>query len=423
MRPRTPARRPSPRTSLVVAMAWAALGAVAPLDPGAWFAPGARPAAAQRPSQPPRFFGEAMRCDVGLELRAPWSAVIGTRFAVSVTARVSCADALGGAAAVVFVGGRTAQNGPRLAAALGEIRRLLDTTGSPTAVLDAAGPDEAVRWVDAPADRLAAFDAVVQRPPDAGVTGARWEAVVAAASAAMSDLPPSRRPLFIVVDGQRPIGEDRLVETRLAPAARAVRDAAGRTAAIDLSFDGWLADAARDIRDAGFVGLDATIDPTAAIVADGVRQLGDRLHGVFDTAVVEVQWDASRLALVAGSTSPPPSFVGDDLVEWLSAPGVGPVTLRGRADVAASATGPTFLVAAAAVDRAGLFDDSDALERSLCVHAAGGGAADCVPTPEPVATEPTPPSRTPPPPQPTPAATAAPIATAPERLWLPAAVR
>lgn len=424
-----------------------ALGLAAPTEPGAPAigrlrsaaaqpAPGATPSTVP-PLIPTRLFGDEPFCSTLVRVDAPQAAVVGTRFVVSATAHVACANAFDGAAAVLLAGGTTAGSRHKFAAAVGAWAEAFDATDAVLAVVDVAAPEEPVRWAETPSDRRAALDAVRNRPADTAVDGAAWSAVFRTASAALAALPPTRRPLLAVIDGRRPTGSHRAGLTDLEAAAVAVHDAAGVTAVVDVSFDGWLADGARRMTVGGIVGLDGTVDPTPAMVEDGTRQLIARLRGVIDPALLQAFMDPAFVTVVPGSIAPPTDLNVLGLPEWAARSERGRVSLRGQVGIDAVRVGRIDLEFSALAIRDGVPVGIALDVRPLCIHAPGGSTADCLPTPRPTESRTPLPTATPPPtatatatgePVPPTTATASATATPPPlrpvgRIWLPLGLR
>jgi len=419
-----------------------------PGTPGQWRArsAAAQPAPASTPPlSPARLFGDPRPCEAGIRVDAvPEAVVVGARITVAATAHVACPNAFDGASVVVLAGGTTGSSHPKFRAAVGAWTDALDATGAALAVVDAAAPSGQVRWAATAADRRAALDGLRARPDNAAVTGTAWAAALRSAAAALAALPPTRRPLLVVVDGRRPAGDSAASLGDLEAVAFAVRDAAGVTAVVDVSFDGWLADGVRRMDGAGIVGLDATVDRTAAIVEDGTRQLVDGLRGVVEPALFQLAFSEHHLALVSGSVWPP-AVRDDPGPQWVLASDNGRVSLSGRAALDAEHVGVAALEFALDALRDGVPIASVADVRFVCVHPPGGSAADCQPPAQPTASRTPLPTATPPPaatatgatqslatatasptatrePAPPPAATPSPPRPA-GRIWLPLGLR
>lgn len=425
-------RRPAAtvRAIAVVLVAGAvAAAAMTPSDGSRWAPPRVAaqpepiptPGPSTVPDLPDRLFGDPMDCDANVRIDPlPPGLAIGTRVTVAVTARVACADVFDGAAAVVLAGGATAASWPGVAAGIETLAEAIDGADVLVAVVDAAAPPAApVRWAATPAERRAALAALTARPADAVVDGGPWVAALRTAGAALAALPPTRRPLLVVFDGRRPRSGSVFGQAELETVARALRDATGHTAIVDVSHDGWLAASARLVDDAGIVGLDASFDPSPATVAAATRLLAHRLRGDVDPVLLTLNWNAERLSVDLGTVAPAPDVAGEGFVQWLADGRPAPRSLRGRADLTARGIGRGALFAVVDAHRDGIEAGSGSDTIDLCVHPPGRGAAFCAPTPRPAPRPTATPHRTRSP-EPTPTATVRPAAA---RVWLPVARR
>ncbi|MEO8082906.1 MAG: hypothetical protein ABI780_03730 [Ardenticatenales bacterium] len=384
-------------------------------------------------------FGDPVTCESRLRLEPlPTAVAVGERITVTATVDMSCPDSLADAAVLVFAGSTEPGAQPGIEAGIDRLAGALDRIpDTPLAVVDAAAADAPLVWVDTPMGRKAALDAVAARPVGLYLDGEAWAARLKAASAALAALPPTRRPMLVIVDGRRPRLFVPLARSQVEASANAVRDAAGVVVLLDMSLDGWLAAVGRTLPPAGVIGFDPHAARDAGIVRLGVQGIVDRLGGVIDVALLEIDWTTDELRVVDGSAAPPPVFDGHGMVQWRSGRADRELSMKGRVVLTGRAVGRGTVAVSFEADRAG---EAIAAARStgvVCVQARGaGGAATCTPehtstviqsatsTPPPRATS-SPGVRATPtrPPRPTASPRVGPTNLRRWRLWLPAAWR
>jgi len=181
-------------------------------------------------------------CD-GVLSPAPSAArlTVGDAFTLTTRARIRCPRLLEERAVVIVVGARPRGTEGPAGASLGRIVEALAATGtSRVAVIDVVVPDAPVAWSTTP-DALAAAAAQLRAIAASAIPSAsQWLAALDAADGALQSLPPTLRPMLIVVDGASQAENPAAVIARLVTVIGRNHDATGHSVLIGLSPEGWL---------------------------------------------------------------------------------------------------------------------------------------------------------------------------------------
>ncbi|MEO8084571.1 MAG: hypothetical protein ABI780_12175, partial [Ardenticatenales bacterium] len=322
---------------------------------------------------------------------------------------LSCPDSLRGRAAVVVLGAMDQKLAASVRSALALlVTGLADTEHTSIAFVSAGALAVPPRFQDVAADRPAIDALVAGLGVRTETTSDRYADQLDAVADAFQRLPPSQRPLFVLVDGAAPSGDIDAAALRLRALVGGLRDLVGLGILIDGSPDAWL----RGIGQGGAAPEDTLIyvhEAQSDALPDAIASVVDALGAPIDLwqvrPVVSSRFgieQATLTLLPGGQASPRLPWSGIAHARELRAR----ATLRLRAQQPSAESQLTVAMTGRRrrVDvRGGVV-----AAPNVCVHAVGD-LADCAPTPTPVvSTFPQPPARgTPTAPQPPRAPTSA----------------
>lgn len=205
--------------------------------------PRAQATATPHGTSPAPIVGALPLCQ-GVLSSAPSAArlTVGDAFTVTTRARIRCPRLLEARGAVLVVGSVPRGIESTAGASLGRIVEALAATGtSRVAVIDVAAPDAPVTWAATP-DALAAAAARLRALTASGEpASSQWLTALDAADGALLTLPPTLRPLLVVLDGSDRVENPAAAIATLVAVVGRNHDATGHSVLIALSPDCWLA--------------------------------------------------------------------------------------------------------------------------------------------------------------------------------------
>lgn len=343
------------------------------------------------------------------------SVAVGEVMTGTIKLGLSCPDSLRGRAAVIVLGAMDQELVRAMRSALALlVKGLADTERTSIAIVNAGALAVPPRFLDVAADRPAIDALVAGLGARTATTSDRYAAQLDAIADAFRRLPPTQRPLFVLVEGEAPSGDVDAAALRLRALVGGLRDLLGLGILIDGSPNAWL----RGIGQGGAAPEDTLIyvhEARSEQLPNTIATVIDALGAPID--VWQVQPLISNLFVIedARLTLSPDGSVSPRL-PW------GGIAhsreLRARATLRLRALQPSpddrFSVAMTGRRRTLSIRGGFAIAPNVCVHAVGDPAG-CAPTPAPVVSS-RPPAidpGTPTAPQPPPPQTSTPTATRP----------